>query len=56
MAIFLYGRNWAQVQRFVETRSSTQSRSHAQKFIFKIKEKGQTLKEYLDNIDFNDMH
>jgi SHAQKYF class myb-like DNA-binding protein len=36
-AIFKYGNEWKQVQKHVGTRSSTQARSHAQKFFVKIK-------------------
>ena len=36
-AIIKYGNNWRQVQKYVGTRSSTQTRSHAQKFFEKLK-------------------
>jgi SHAQKYF class myb-like DNA-binding protein len=36
-AIMKYGNEWKQVQKYVGTRSSTQARSHAQKFFVKIK-------------------
>lgn len=36
-AILKYGNEWKLVQKHVGTRSSTQARSHAQKFFFKIK-------------------
>ena len=36
-AIIKYGNDWKQVQKYVRTRSSTQARSHAQKFFVKIK-------------------
>ena len=36
-AIIAYGNNWRQVQKCVGTRSSTQTRSHAQKFFEKLK-------------------
>ena len=36
-AIIKYGNDWKQVQKHVKTRSSTQARSHAQKFFVKIK-------------------
>jgi len=32
-----FGNEWKKVQKYVKTRSSTQARSHAQKFFFKIK-------------------
>ena len=36
-AIIRYGNNWRQVQKYVGTRSNTQTRSHAQKFFEKLK-------------------
>jgi len=36
-AILKFGNEWKKVQKYVKTRSSTQARSHAQKFFFKIK-------------------
>lgn len=36
-AIIKYGNDWKQVQTCVKTRSSTQARSHAQKFFIKLK-------------------
>lgn len=36
-AIIKYGNEWKEVQKHVGTRSSTQARSHAQKFFVKIK-------------------
>ncbi len=36
-AILKYGNEWKNVQKYVRTRSSTQARSHAQKFFVKIK-------------------
>ena len=35
--IIKYGNNWRQVQKYIGTRSSTQIRSHAQKFFDKLK-------------------
>jgi SHAQKYF class myb-like DNA-binding protein len=36
-AIILYGDDWKKVQKHISTRSSTQARSHAQKFLLKLK-------------------
>ena len=36
-AIIKFGNDWKQVQKYVRTRSSTQARSHAQKFFVKVK-------------------
>ena len=49
-AIIRYGNNWRQVQKCVGTRSSTQTRSHAQKFFEKLKRSKLFNKE---NYDFS---
>ncbi len=36
-AILLYGNEWKRVQQYISTRSSTQARSHAQKFFLRLK-------------------
>ena len=36
-AILKYGNDWKEIEKYVKTRSSTQARSHAQKFFLKIK-------------------
>jgi len=38
-AILKFGNEWKQVQKYVKTRSSSQARSHAQKFFYKLKKK-----------------
>jgi len=38
-ALWLYGNEWKKVQLHISTRSSSQSRSHAQKFFLKLKKK-----------------
>lgn len=37
------------------TRTSTQARSHAQKFFVKLEKKGLSLEAYLSSIDVNDI-
>ena len=37
-AIITYGNDWKEVQKYIGTRSSSQARSHAQKFFIKLKE------------------
>jgi SHAQKYF class myb-like DNA-binding protein len=37
VAILTYGNNWKKVQKFIKTRSCSQARSHAQKFLNKLK-------------------
>lgn len=44
------------MQRIVITRTSTQSRSHAQKFLAKIKRKGVTLAQFLAKIDIKKLN
>ena len=38
-AICKFGNEWKKVQQYIKTRSSTQSRSHAQKFFLRLKKK-----------------
>ena len=47
-AIVDYGKNWKNVQKYVGTRSSAQARSHAQKFLLKLK----MIKNSELNLDF----
>lgn len=44
-AIIKYGNNWKEVQEYIDTRTSTQARSHAQKFFEKLR-KNKTLKYF----------
>lgn len=44
-----YGRDWKRVAREVQTRTSTQCRSHAQKFIVSLEKQGITLEDALKN-------
>ena len=56
--ILEYGNEWKKVQKVIKTRSSTQARSHAQKFFLKIKKNLNELNfENINNlnIDFNEM-
>jgi SHAQKYF class myb-like DNA-binding protein len=52
-AICLYGNEWKRVQNYIGTRSSTQARSHAQKFFLRIKKSiklnGNKIEEELKN-------
>lgn len=38
-ACLLYGNNWKEVKKYVKTRSSSQLRSHAQKYLIKLNKK-----------------
>jgi len=38
-AVIIYGNDWKLVQKCIRSRSSTQARSHAQKFLLKLKKK-----------------
>ena len=42
-ALKLYGKEWKRVQEHIGTRSSTQARSHAQKFFVKLEKKNMTI-------------
>jgi len=46
-ALQQYGKNWKMVQKCVCTRSSTQARSHAQKFFGKLYKDGKSLDDFL---------
>jgi SHAQKYF class myb-like DNA-binding protein len=46
-AMFLYGNEWKRVQQHIKSRSSTQARSHAQKFFIRLKKK--LIEENLDH-------
>lgn len=53
-AILLYGNEWKRVQQYIKTRSSTQARSHAQKFFIRLKTKLGANNISLDNVDDQD--
>jgi len=46
-ALKLFGKEWRKVQQHVGTRTSTQARSHAQKFFVKIEKKQMNLETFL---------
>lgn len=50
-AIAEYGKNWSDVQKYVGSRSTSQTRSHAQKFCMKLK----AIKNNKFNFDFNNI-
>jgi len=52
-ALKMYSKEWRKVQQHVGTRTSTQARSHAQKFLVKLEKKGITLEEFLEGLDLN---
>lgn len=54
-ALKLFGKEWRSVQRHVCTRTSTQARSHAQKFFVKIEKRTQTLEEFLEELDLQNI-
>ena len=55
-ALKLYGKNWKKVQLHVNTRTSTQARSHAQKFFVKLERKNLDLQSFLDNLDMSNLN
>ena len=50
--ILTYGNEWKKVQNVIKTRSSTQARSHAQKFFLRIK-KDLMFNPFINNYNFN---
>ncbi|TNV84757.1 hypothetical protein FGO68_gene6994 [Halteria grandinella] len=54
-ALKLFGKEWRSVQKHVCTRTSTQARSHAQKFFVKIEKRNQTLEAFLENLDLQNI-
>lgn len=54
-ALKLHGKEWRKVQQHVGTRTSTQARSHAQKFFVKIEKKELNLEEFLRNLDIDNL-
>ena len=54
-ALKLFGKEWKRVQQHVGTRSSTQARSHAQKFFVKLEKKGKTLDQFLETLDLKNL-
>lgn len=45
-AIIMYGNDWKCVHKFIKSRSSTQARSHAQKFLLKLRKKLKIIPTY----------
>lgn len=54
-ALKMYGKEWQKVQQHVHTRTSTQARSHAQKFFGKLEKKDLTLDEFLERLDIDQL-
>lgn len=50
-ALQRFGKEWKRVQQHVGTRSSTQARSHAQKFFVKLDRRNQSLDNFLSSLD-----
>eukprot|EP00347_Sterkiella_histriomuscorum_P015058 403358467 len=48
-----YGKNWKKVEDYVATRTSTQARSHAQKFFANIIKSSMTMEEFLEKISYD---
>mmetsp|Transcript_32316 Transcript_32316/g.36829 ORF Transcript_32316/g.36829 Transcript_32316/m.36829 type:complete len:274 (+) Transcript_32316:87-908(+) len=54
-ALKMFGKEWQKVQQHVSTRTSTQARSHAQKFFVKLDKKSLTLEEFLKDLDLKEV-
>jgi SHAQKYF class myb-like DNA-binding protein len=46
----LFGKNWKKVEEYVATRTSTQARSHAQKFFGNISKTHNSMDDFLEGI------
>jgi len=55
VALKLHGKEWRKVQEHVRTRTSTQARSHAQKFFQKLEKRKQNLEEFLEALDVDNL-
>ena len=51
----MFGKEWQKVQQHVFSRTSTQARSHAQKFFVKLDKKQLTLDEFLSRLDIEQL-
>ena len=49
-ALKLFGKNWKKVEEYVATRTSTQARSHAQKFFGNIEKTHKSMDVFLESI------
>jgi SHAQKYF class myb-like DNA-binding protein len=54
-ALKMFGKEWSKVQEHVFTRTSTQARSHAQKFFAKLDKKQLGLDEFLERLDITQL-
>lgn len=52
----MYGKNWKKVEEHVKTRTSTQARSHAQKFFANISKNKMTMEEFLAKLDLANLN
>jgi SHAQKYF class myb-like DNA-binding protein len=54
-ALKLFSKEWKKVQEHVKTRTSTQARSHAQKFFNKLEKRNLSLEEFLRTLDLDNI-
>lgn len=52
----MHGKNWKKVEEHVKTRTSTQARSHAQKFFANISKNKMTMEEFLAKLDLANLN
>lgn len=55
-ALKSYGKNWKKVEEHVATRTSTQARSHAQKFFANIMKRNMTMDSFLENLSLETLN
>jgi len=51
-----FGKNWKKVEEYVATRTSTQARSHAQKFFANIIKHNMTMEDFLEGISHDTLN
>ncbi|CDW87315.1 myb-like dna-binding shaqkyf class family protein [Stylonychia lemnae] len=51
-----FGKNWKKVEEYVATRTSTQARSHAQKFFANIIKHNMTMEDFLESISHDTLN
>jgi SHAQKYF class myb-like DNA-binding protein len=55
-ALKMHNKNWKKVEEHVATRTSTQARSHAQKFFANILKKNMTMEQFLENLSLETLN
>ena len=54
-ALKRFGKNWREIEKFIGSRTSTQARSHAQKFFANIEKEDQDLETFLSSFSLEEL-